>query len=75
MLKVKECYSTRDYQDVLDGKLFRGDVSEATWDHVMDTVRKKARQLVKSGNIQPKTFPWYLRTELEQEIDKLMGKG
>jgi len=66
-------YSTRDYEDVLAGNLFLVDVSDATKDHVMHMVRQKALSLVKSGRWNSREFPWYLRVELENEIDRILS--
>ncbi len=65
-------YSTRDYEDVLEGRLFLVDVSDATRDHVMQTVRKKASELVRIGKWNANDFPWYLRKELQTCIDNIL---
>lgn len=65
-------FSTRDYEDVLEGRLFLVDVSEATRDHVMMTIRKKASELVKGKRWDSRDFPWYLKKELEQAIDNIL---
>lgn len=65
-------FSTRDYEDVLEGRLFLVDVSEATRDHVMMTIRKKASELVKGRRWDSRDFPWYLKKELEEAIDNIL---
>lgn len=65
-------FSTRDAEDVLEGRLFLVDVSEATREHVMQTVRKKASELVRIGKWNANDFPWYLRKELEICIDNIL---
>lgn len=65
-------FSTRDYEDVLEGRLFLVDVSEATREHVMMTIRKKASELVKGRRWDSRDFPWYLKKELEEAIDNIL---
>lgn len=65
-------FSTRDYEDVLEGRLFLVDVSESTRDHVMMTIRKKASELVKGKRWDSRDFPWYLKKELEEAIDNIL---
>lgn len=65
-------YSTRDYEDVLEGRLFLVDVSQATREHVMQTVRKKAADIARSKRWNANDFPWYLRKELQQSIDNIL---
>lgn len=66
-------FSTRDAEDVLEGRLFLVDVSCATKDYVMHKVRQKALELVKSGRWNPYDFPWYLKADLELEIDRILS--
>lgn len=66
-------FSTRDAEDVLEGRLFLVDVSCATKDYVMHKVRHKALELVKSGRWNPYDFPWYLKADLELEIDRILS--
>lgn len=66
-------FSTRDAEDVLEGRLFLVDVSDATKDHVMHKVRQKALSLVKSGRWNSREFPWYLKVELENEIERILS--
>lgn len=66
-------YSTRDVEDVLEGRLFLVDVSDATKDHVMMIIRNKASELVKSRRWDSREFPWYLKKELEEAIDNIMS--
>lgn len=66
-------FSTRDAEYVLEGRLFLVDVSDATKDHVMHKVRQKALSLVKSGRWNSREFPWYLKVELENEIDRILS--
>lgn len=66
-------FSTRDAEDVLEGRLFLVDVSCATKDYVMHKVRKKALELVKSGRWNSREFPWYLKVELESEIERIIS--
>lgn len=63
-------YSTRDYEDVLAGNLFLVDVSQATRDHVMQTVKREAAFYARRGYWNANDFPWYLRKELEVEIER-----
>jgi hypothetical protein len=65
-------FSTRDYEDVLEGRLFLVDVSDATREHVMMTIRKKASELVKGKRCDSRDFPWYLKKELEEAIDNVL---
>jgi len=69
----RNMFSTRDAEDVLEGRLFLVDVSDATKDHVMHKVRQKALELVKSGRWNPYDFPWYLKVELENEIERILS--
>ena len=66
-------YSTRDYLDVLEGRLFLCDVSPQTAEHVMFTVREKAMRLVQGGRWNSHEFPWYLKKELEACIDNILN--
>ena len=70
----RNMFSTRDAEDVLEGRLFLVDVSDATKDHVMHKVRQKALSLVKSGRWNSREFPWYLKVELENEIERLIER-
>jgi len=65
-------YSTRDYEDVLEGRLFLVDVSQATRDHVVQTIRKKASEIASQRRWNANDFPWYLRKELQQAIDNIL---
>lgn len=65
-------YSTRDYEDVLEGRLFLVDVSQATRDHVMQKVRKKAAEIARQRKWNTNDFPWYLRKELQTCIDNIL---
>jgi len=69
----RNMFSTRDAEDVLEGRLFLVDVSDATKDHVMHKVRQKALSLVKSGRWNSREFPWYLKVELENEIERILS--
>lgn len=71
MHKVAE-YSSRDYEDVLNGRLFLVDVGSGTRDRVMFTIYEKAKALVNSGNTSSHSFPWYLKNELEAEIKRII---
>lgn len=66
-------FSTRDAEDVLEGRLFLVDVSTTTRDYVMHKVRQKAISLVKSGRWNPYDFPWYLKADLELEIERILN--
>lgn len=66
-------FSIRDAQDVLEGRLFLVDVSQATKEYVHHKIRQKALSLVKSGRWNSREFPWYLKVELENEIERILS--